>query len=214
MNASSLARALGKSTQDIHDLVDSGLPCTGTGRRRAFDADAVRQWLEAREHDRRPRVAKTIDEVAAHCGISSRRVYTLRARGMPGSPGHYPLDDIDAWLKQQKSEVGDSQKYQARLMRIRAQRELIELRQLQRTLVNSKLPERVLARWITEAVIRLDQIADRVVASLPRKLPAKDREAARRLVAGEIDEARATLARGLDELAAELEQKPDDQATR
>jgi hypothetical protein len=209
MNAAALARELGIREHEIDELVQRGLPFKVRGRSRSFELAAARGWLEANPHTD-AKVAKTIEEVAAFLGLSSRFVYTLRTKGLPGKPGHYPLDEIAAWIA--KQDAKGPKKSQDLLMEIRAQRELLDLEREQGQVVKVDLPQRVMARWMAEATVELDQTVDRIAAALPRRLTAKEREACRSAAAAQIDEARESLARGLEEMAKALERKSDDQA--
>ena len=102
-----LIAALGIDRATLRAWVDRGLPFQRIGRRREFDAAAVRQWLISLGLAADAQTANTRDEVAAYFGVGVRTVATWLASGCPGSAGAYDLHAIHAWRDSQRQAVAD-----------------------------------------------------------------------------------------------------------
>lgn len=165
-----------------------GLPCEGRGAGRRYSPERVRQWLIEQglaEAVEPAQVARTLAEVAQFLGLSERRIHEFKTRGMPGRPGHYPLDEIAAWYEQRiRGQSGAD--HTAELVRIRARREALELQKSEGRLVDVDLPARIFEAASANARQLFAQLPDRVAAALPESLPPELRARVRELTDAQV----------------------------
>lgn len=203
-----------------------GLPSTGRGKKRRFDAAAVRDWLVAKgkaeplgdDRSDAPSgeqpIAHTWAQVAEYFSVNQRTVGTWIQQGMPGKSGRrgtregfFPLFDIEAWREGRKPDhliPGDETKSQAQARLARARAELLELevKRQHGQLIDAEEAARRWLRLLSEAKSQLMQLPTQVARALPDGIDAKTRRRARTLTKRSVD-------RALDVLALLLEQEAE-----
>ncbi len=210
MNDAELLAALGCTAEQLADWRQRGLPCTGRGRARRYSPERVRAWLlehglaEAVEP---ARVARSLAEVAQFLGLSERRVAEFRTRGMPGTPGAYPLAEIGDWYERAVRQQSGAD-HAAELMRIRARREQLELQSREGRLVDVDIPARIFEASAAHARQLFDQLPDRILAALPEALPPELRARVRELAAAQVQAICEQLADALTQWAESLRAGP------
>lgn len=122
MTFSELAQRLGINNSRLTWLIKQGLPWTADGRRKAFDPQAVDEWLlehgyaavEEPETDSplvpEPTIARTYAELANALAMQAKNAERILQRyavtpgfpGKPGTPGKrdgwFPVEEIRAWI--------------------------------------------------------------------------------------------------------------------
>lgn len=213
-----LAAYLRTDRAGILAMVREGLPwCSGGKRKRFawercwFDEDAAAEWLVEAGYLKRPRVATSIGEVAAHYGVSKRAIWQWREQGAPiGDDGLFDLDALDAWREARRGKDGGANDetrsvYETDRARIRAQREQLELDQARGLLVEAKLVAHVLERHIAEATTHLESLPEFALTLLPADAKKALIVRFRTELQRRCDQIREALAGSLESLAAEVE---------
>ena len=207
MNAGEISTQLGVSSKQVAAWVRKGMPSIGRGSKRTFDPAAVRLWLidqglASDDHGDHGRIVQTVAEVADHCEVSRRRVHDWKNEGMPWAPKRYDLDAIDAWRESKAARAGN---YQLDLMRVRAERETLDLLERKAELFPVSVIRPLGERAIAIIGVLFDQIPDRLSALLPDDIGDDDR---RRFMLGAkevIDETREAGSAQFARLAEEVE---------
>jgi len=179
MTLKELAAELNQPAKQIRKWVAAGMPCQRRGRAYNFDAAAVAEWLVANGHARSRQTVRTQAEIANHFGVADRTVAYWRGRGMPGEPGDYDLDEIEAWREREGLARVDANSVKAEGQRIDNELKQLKLDQARGTLVAIDVIVRLFIRHIHEAKAILDQVPDRAVSALPAKTPRKIRTSVR-----------------------------------
>ena len=205
MTADQLCEALGITADQLAAFVRAGMPSKGRGKRRRFDPDLVGDWLLTT--GRATLIVSSLAEVGRHFGVSERTAAGWRAKGMPGEPGAYDIDRIEQWRDQGESTT--TNRFQAELMRIRAQRELLELEREQEKLIPVDEPIAFMAKTVTLATIYLEQMVERFPAHLPESMTPevwqKVRSDAVQLMRDKTNRARQCIADALEEWGSQTE---------
>jgi len=225
LTADQLCSQLLIAPKKLPSLVKQGLPCTGRGASRRFDAAAAEAWLVAKGHLQPPAaeyaVARTRAELARILGVSERTIATWIREGMPGKSGrpgvkeaNYPIEEIQAWLGGRVSAENtpqDATKHQAqaRLASVNAELAELKLRTRLGQLVEADEVRRRWLRFSTEAKAQLDQLPPRLIKALGDKLDAKVRDRLRttlkRTIAGACQTLELFLRNEADALEAATE---------
>jgi phage terminase Nu1 subunit (DNA packaging protein) len=194
MNRDQLVAALGIAPRKLNLWIRQGLPCTGRGRRREFDAAAVRTWLISQGYAKERQIAKTQADVARHFTVAERTVAYWLARGCPGEPGNYDLDEIAAWREREGQGRSDEDANKSRFLQVKTEREQLKLEEERGDLVKVDPIVRLFTRHIAEARSRLDQLPDQITAAVARVVPAEELDGIRRRVQDTLDDAYQSLA--------------------
>lgn len=186
-----LCKKLGIAPKRLKELLRSGLPHAGRGRKRQYNPEQVAAWLtenglaeQTAEVDG-DTILRTRAECANHFGIRERQVSEWQLReGFPGKPatpgyrdGYYPVKRIEAWRAQHFGpRASDTTPLSEALLRIkRAEAEAKELRNLER---RGKLLERDdVLQSANELVLRLKSRLDALPEEFEQLIPREHRAA-------------------------------------
>ncbi len=198
-----LCASLQIDAKQLMQWLREGLPCVGRGKRRRFDAAAVRDWLlangkaEPAPNDvtspapRDQPVANTIGQVAQYFGVTERAVRYWINEGMPGKAGRpgtkegqFPLFDIEDWragrrMRHVSTDEDTKHQAQARLLGIRAELLAHDLQQSLENLVDVDQVTRLWLRFMQEAKSQLLYLPAAIAKALPNELGPKVRKQAR-----------------------------------
>jgi len=203
MNAAQLRKHLAIDDAKLREWIKRGLPHTGRGAGRRFDATAVKAWLLSHGASRR-RIVHRQEDVAKAIGISVRQVAYHLANGMPGQPARagetssYDLDECEAWLKATKPEKAadsDRQKALTKLAQIKAEREALKLAQTKEELIDAGDVARFMAAHASEAKAVLAELEPLIYSELPEELRQNLKDRIRQTVADRLQQAFESLAR-------------------
>jgi phage terminase Nu1 subunit (DNA packaging protein) len=186
INTRALADLLHVTPRVIRRWIAKGLPHTRGRRGYVFAPPAVLDWLLT--HDLRLPTLSTRAEVAAWLDVHERTIANWLAMGCPGEPGQYDLAAIAAWRTAQgKSPTPDGEAPQARLARVRAEREELRLAVDRRELIPADPALRLISRTIHESKARLDQLPDQLLAIVAEHVPADQLADTRRRLQKTVD---------------------------
>lgn len=226
MKADELQSALGVTPAELREWIKAGIPCTGKGRSRVFDPEAVEQWLltTGRAREEAPlapssadQVARTTAEAAKLCGVS-KRVFAdwMTEPGFPGKPGgpgrrdgYFPIGAIETWRAARfgadgrSGPVDDGERAIRReILEIDRDRKRAELeRDVLGTLIDAEANTQFIAFLCATAKGVLQELPDRLLAKLPAMSDKR-----RRIIRKET----AAVIREVLEIFAQLVKGDDD----
>ncbi len=200
-----LAKALGTTPQQVGWWVRRGMPYESRNGTYRFAPAKVEAWLlkhglikSAEDHlpNNTTQVAKNRRECGDHFGVHEHTVSAWQRReGFPGRPadpgkrnGHYPIHEIDAWLKAEGLHPTESnhsggttdnelKAERVRLMQLKAAEKELELGRKRGELIEVATVTAFMARQINQAGALIDEIPDRAMAKLPPDVSQDAREA-------------------------------------
>ena len=168
----------------------------------ADDLEAVEMLLSTYETELR--ILRTLGEVAAVLGVQPQTVRTWRMESppMPGEPGRYDLDQIEAWKSQRalRGTISGMPELNVASQRAELARRLESVRGKQ--LKNVALAERVVSRQEVQQDLRTglsmtDARLQELAAKAAANVPAEVAEVVR-------DEVKATVEMAMGSLRNEL----------
>ncbi len=209
-----LASLLDVTPQRVAAWVKQGMPVESRNGRVKFRASAVERWLLARgliverSADAPGTIARTRAEAARALRVHCQTI-TDWANGYEGFPGragtpgkrdgYYPIAEIEAWRKSLEGPqrvgvgMGTLDVERARLLTVQCQERELRLKQRQQQLIEVAVVEAFLRRTVAQAGSLLDEVPDRIMASLPGEMGENARQAIRSDVAGVIRDVRLLI---------------------
>lgn len=152
----------------------------------AFDALAAELPVETE-----PRIVRTLGEVAAYLGVQPQtvRAWRMESPPMPGEPGRYDLDQIEAWKAQRASrnETPGMAEVNVASQRAELWRRLESVRGKQ--LKNEILTERVVSlREVNRDALTGLSIVDSRLKRLPTEVAANVPEELAEVIRNEVQQ--------------------------
>lgn len=194
-----LREQLGITQRALSNLIRDGLPCLAEGRRKVFEEEDVARWLLANNRavlkeeeatKESPRVARTRKECAEHFHVHLRTVADwLEEPGFPGRAGtrgrrdgHFPLDEIAAWIETRDALRNggprlDTPGLRDEMLSIKIQRERHRLAEEEGRLARIEDMVELVERLTNTAKRLLESLPDEAAKDLPEDLPAHTKTA-------------------------------------
>jgi len=212
MNFEELRRLLSIEAATLRGWIRKGLPASGRGAKRRFEAEAVAAWLLANGHAQQRATAATIAEVAQHFQVADRTVSYWISRGMPGDRGAFDLDAIAAWRQREGLARSDEDSARSEGQKIKNQRETLRLERERGALVAVEPLRRLFVRHIHEAKAIFEAVPDRLLGILPSRLPANAKawQEIRRQFRGAAQGLVSEVCRALGDVLSAAELPPEE----
>jgi len=209
-----LAQSLDVTPQRVAAWIKQGMPVESRNGTCKFRAWAVERWLlkrgliTERVEQTGGRICRTRAEAARMLGVHQQTItdwangyadFPGRA-GTPGKrDGYYPIDEIETWREGAcgpgriggGSGVLDVER--GRLLNLQCEERELRLQQKRAALVPVQEVTDFLRRTVAQAASMLDELPDRILASLPADVGGESRRAIRSDVAGVVRDVRIVI---------------------